>query len=150
MENKQADVTAILKLYELRRDEELRKARRAGILPSLIRRARATSPAPVISGERESAYYPRGNFVLEYGLFVRLERRTGRKTFCRRQHRTRRRVRRIAAVFGGTPRQLFGDPNYNRHLEQLVMKTANSREKLEINRKLLARWAAKPASAEAV
>lgn len=43
-------------------------------------------------------------------------------------------------------RQLFGDPNYNAHLEQLVMKTANVEGKLEINRKLLARWAAKTAS----
>lgn len=56
MENKQADVLAILKLYELRRDEEMRRARQwyftefnptsAGDIAKLV-----------ISGEKESAYY---------------------------------------------------------------------------------------------
>ena len=46
------------------------------------------------------------------------------------------------------PRQLFSDPNYNRHLDQIVMKSENVEAKLEINRKLMARWATGESKAE--
>jgi hypothetical protein len=146
--NKQADVMAILKLYELRRDEEMRRARRwyftefnptsAGDVAKLV-----------VSGEKESAYYRAVtsywnmacSFVNNGGLDEKLFADANTEhivVFAKLQ------------PFLPELRQLFSDPNYNRHLEQLVMRTANAPEKLEINRKLLARWAAKPASAEAV
>lgn len=148
MENKQADVMAILKLYELRRDDELRRARQwyftefnptsAGDIAKLV-----------ISGEKESAYYRAVTSYWNMACSFVNNGAIDEKIFAdaNTEHIV---VFAKLQPFLAELRQLFSDPHYNSHLEQLVMKTANVEEKLEINRKLLTRWSKKPASAEAV
>lgn len=139
--NKQADVMAILKLYELRRDEELRRARR-WYFTEFAPESAGDIAKLVISGEKESAYYRTVtsywnmacSFVNNGGLDEKLFLDANSEhivVFAKLQ------------PFLAELRQLFSDPNYNAHLEQLVMRSPNVEEKLEINRKLLARWAAK-------
>lgn len=142
--NKQSDVLAILKLYELRRDEELRRARR-WYLTEFAPTSAGDIAKLVISGETESAYYRTVtsywdmacSFVNNGGLDEKLFLDANSEhifVFAKLQ------------PFLTELRQLFSDPNYNAHLEQLVMRTANAEEKLESRRKLMARWAVKTAS----
>lgn len=140
--NKQSDVMAILKLYELRRDEEMRQARR-WYFTEFTPTSACDIAKLVISGERESAYYRTVtsywdmacSFVNNGGLDEKLFLDANSEhifVFAKLQ------------PFLPELRRLFSDPNYNAHLEQLVMRSANAEEKLESRRKLMARWAGNP------
>ncbi|MEO8071751.1 MAG: hypothetical protein ABI686_00745 [Acidobacteriota bacterium] len=139
--NKQTDVLAILKLYEMRREEHLRSARRwfytefspeiAGDIAKLV-----------LSGENESAYYRTVtsywemacSFVNNGGLDEKLFSDANSEHFF---------IFAKLQPFLPELRELFSDPNYNGHLEKLVMKTANVEEKLERLRKLMTKWSNK-------
>lgn len=143
--NKQSDVMAILKLYELRRDQELRRARR-WYFTEFAPESAGDIAKLVISGEKESAYYRTVtsywdmacSFVNNGGLDDKLFLDANSEhifVFAKLQ------------PFLAELRQLFGDPNYNAHLEQLVLRSPDFEAKLKSRRRLMARWKAAGKSA---
>lgn len=140
MNNKQADVELILKLYELRRDPLMRNAR-----DWYFQQFQPASAQEIVglmlSGLDQSRYYRMitsywnmaasfvGNGGIDeqmfndangehLGVFARIE------------------------PFIAEVREAFGEPSYLIHLERLVMNLPNAKEVMASRRKLFARWAA--------
>lgn len=142
--NKQADVMAILKLYELRRDEQLRRARQW-----YLAEFNPTSGKEIVildlSGERESANFRMVTSFWDMACSLVNNGAIDEKLFldANTEH---------IVVFAklqphlAEMRELFGEPDYLDNLEKLVSKIPDVESKLENRRKLMARWAAKPAS----
>jgi hypothetical protein len=139
---KQQDVQLILKLYELRRDEELRRARQ-WFFTEFNPQSAAEIVALMLSGERRSAYYRMitsywdmaASFVNNGGIDERmfLDANT--------EH---------VAVFAklepfiAEVREAFGEQQYLTHLEQLIRRIPDAEGLLGRRRKLLSRWAKQP------
>jgi len=142
--NKQTNVMAILKLYELRGDEELRCARR-WYLTEFKPTGAGDIAKLVISGEKESAYCRMVTLYWDMACSFVNNGGLDEKLFLDAKSEQ---IFVYAKLQPFLPelRQLFGDPNYNAHLEQLVLRRPNAEEKLESRRKLMARWAGKTAS----
>lgn len=141
MEEKQQDVIAILKLYELRRDEKMRAAR-TWYFTEFQPESAADIVKLMLSGQSESAYF---RMVTSYwdmaaslvnnggideqlfldanteyiGLFAKLE------------------------PFIAEVRETFGEADYLAHLETLALKKPNARQIMASRRALFARWAKK-------
>ncbi|MBS1810189.1 MAG: hypothetical protein JST84_18655 [Acidobacteria bacterium] len=141
MDAKQQDVIAILKLYELRRDEKMRAAR-AWYFTEFQPESAADIVKLMLSGQSESAYF---RMVTSYwdmaaslvnnggiderlfldanteyiGLFAKLE------------------------PFIAEVRETFGEADYLAHLEALALKKPNARQIMASRRALFARWAKK-------
>lgn len=141
--NKQADVMAILKLYELRRDEQLRRARQW-----YLAEFNPTSGKEIVildlSGERESANFRMVTSFWDMACSLVINGAIDEKLFhgANTEH---------VVVFAklqphlAEMRELFGEPDYLENLEKLVSKIPNVESKLENRRKLMARWAMKTA-----
>lgn len=144
MDNKQTDVMAILKLYELRRDEQMRRARQW-----YLTEFNPTSGKEIVildlSGERESANFRMVTSFWDMACSLVNNGAIDEKLFldANTEH---------IVVFAklqphlSEVRELFGEPDYLENLEKLVSKIPDVESKLENRRKLMARWAAKPAS----
>mgnify|MGYP003575956239 CR=1 FL=1 len=138
MTTKQQDVGLILKLYELRRDEMMRRARNWYVTEFQPESAKDVIRL-MLSGQEQSAYYRMvtcywdmaASFVnnggidekmfleanTEYiGIFARIE------------------------PFIAEVREAFGEADYLIHLERLVMKIPNAKEIMANRRKLFERW----------
>lgn len=141
MEEKQQDVIAILKLYELRRDEKMRAAR-IWYFTEFQPESAADIVKLMLSGQSESAYF---RMVTSYwdmaaslvnnggideqlfldanteyiGLFAKLE------------------------PFIAEVRETFGEADFLAHLETLALKKPNARQIMASRRALFARWAKK-------
>ena len=138
MADKQHDVEVILKLYELRREEKMRRARNWYFTEFNPQSALEISRM-FASGYEASENYRMltsywdmaASFVLNGGIDekVFLDSNTEHiGVFARLE------------PFIAEMRELAGEPNYLSNLEQLVMKTPNAKEVMERRRKLFARW----------
>ena len=142
MDSKQQDVMAILKLYELRRDEKMREAR-AWYFTEFQPESAAGIGQMLLSGQAESAYY---RMVTSYwDMAASLVNNGGidEKMFADANGE-------YVGVFSKLEpfivemRELFGEANYLIQLETLVMKKPDAKQILERRRALFARWAKQP------
>ncbi len=136
--DKQSDVIAILKLYELRRDERMREARQwffTEFAPETV----MDIVALYRGGERASANF---RMVVSYwdmaASFV-LNGAIDEKTFldANSEHLF---VYAKIAPFLAELRELFREPDYFLKLETLVMKVPDIEAKLEGRKRLIALW----------
>lgn len=138
MADKQQDVLAILKLYELRRDEEMRKARKwffTGFRPQnamdIIKL--------LVSGADESAYYRMVSSYWEMASSFVNNGGIDKQVFldANTEH--------IAVYSKLQPflvelRQIINEDDYLIQLEKLVTSIPNIDERLEKRRQLFERW----------
>jgi hypothetical protein len=139
MDTKQQDVGLILKLYELRRDEMMRRAR-AWYVTEFQPESAKDIIKLMLSGQQQSAYYRMvtsywdmaASFVNNGGIDEKLflEANTEHVGIFAR-----------IEPFLAEVREAFGEPDYLAHLERLVMKIPNAGEITANRRKLFARWA---------
>ena len=138
MSDKSQDVANILKLYELRREDGLRRARK-WFFTEFTPQSAADVVQTFTSGHDGSANY---RMIVSYwDMASSLVNNGGidEKLFmdANGEH--------IAVFCKLHPyleevRQLIGMPDYLRHLETLVMKTPNALERLERLRGVFSRW----------
>src|SRR5262245_37956367 len=136
---KQHDVELILKLYELRREKRMRRAR-----TWYFTKFNPVSAADIgrlfASGERESSYYRMitsywdmaASFVLNGGIDEKLFLDANTEhvgVFAKLE------------PFIAELREAGGEPNYLLHLEQLVRRIPDAEAVMERRRKIFARWA---------
>ena len=144
MNEKSQDVTAILKLYELRRDPEMRRARQW-----YFTEFRPQSGRDIVrldlSGERESANFRMVTSFWDMACSLVLNGAIDQKLFldANTEH--------IFVYAALEPhlaevRELFNEPDYLENLEKLVANIPNVNAKLENRRKLMEKWALQPAN----
>ncbi|MBA2737010.1 MAG: hypothetical protein H0U50_09525 [Pyrinomonadaceae bacterium] len=138
MSDKQTDVMAILKLYELRRDATMREAR-AWYFTKFSPQSAADIAKLYMSGERESAFYRMvvsywdmaasfvNNGALDERLFIDAN---SEPTF----------VYARVEPYLTEVRQMFKEPEYLLHLEQIAKKYSNLEDKLAVRRRLYEHW----------
>ena len=139
MNTKQQDVGLILKLYELRRDEMLRRARNWYVTEFQPESAKDIIKL-MLSGQEQSSYYRMvtsywdmaASFVNNGGIDEKmfLEANTEHVGIFAR-----------IEPFIAEVREAFGEADYLIHLERLVMKIPNAKEIMTNRRKLFERWA---------
>jgi len=141
MESKQQDVLAILKLYELRREEKMRAAR-AWYFTEFQPQSAADIAKLMLSGQEPSAYYRMitsywdmaASFVNNGGIDEKLFTEAGSEYLG---------VFSKLEPFIAEVREMFGEASYMAHLETLAMKQPKAKQILESRRNLFARWAKK-------
>jgi hypothetical protein len=139
MDPKQQDVGLILKLYELRRDEMMRRARNWYVTEFQPESAKDIIKL-MLSGQEQSSYYRMvtsywdmaASFVNNGGIDEKmfLESNTEHIGIFAR-----------IEPFIAEVREAFGEADYLIHLERLVMKIPNAKEVMANRRKLFERWA---------
>ncbi|HZS10061.1 MAG TPA: hypothetical protein VFD58_34855 [Blastocatellia bacterium] len=148
MNSKQQDVQAILKLYELRRDEAMRKAR-AWYVTEFNPESAADIIKTLVSGQQESAYY---RMVTSYwDMAASLVNNGGIDEQMFLEANTEH-LGIFAKIepFIAEVRETIGEQDYLAHIERLVLKVPNAREIMANRRRLFSRWAkAKSAAADA-
>jgi hypothetical protein len=137
--NKQSDVMAILKLYELRREPEMRAARQwyfSDFAPE--------SAMDIIDlfrgGERASANYRMITSYWDTAASLVLNGGIDQKMFLDANTEHTFIYARIADYLAEV-RDLFREPAYLIHLEKLVKSLPDFNEKMESRKRLLAMWA---------
>ncbi len=138
MADKQHDVGVILKLYELRREERMRRARKWYFTEFNPQSALEISKL-FASGFEASEHYRMltsywdmaASFVLNGGI--------DEKVFLDSNTEHMGVFAKIEPYIAEM-RELSGEADYLIHLEQLIMKVANAKEIMERRRKLFARW----------
>jgi hypothetical protein len=139
MSDKHQDVALILKLYELRREEGLRRARK-WYFTEFDPQSAADIAKIFTSGHDGSAHYRMitsywdmaSSFVNNGGIDEKMFLDANGEhvgVFCKLE------------PFIEEVRQMIGLPDYMRHLETLVRKTPNAKERLERLRGVFSRWA---------
>ena len=144
--DKQTDVMAILKLYELRRDEKMRAARAwffSDFAPQtamdIIKLYRDGEPASASFRAVTSYWDMASSFVLNGAIDEKIFLDANTEHIF---------VYAKIAPFLAEIRQFFNEPEYLIHLEQMVLKIPNIESKLENRKRLFAVWTkAKNASA---
>ena len=136
--DKQQDVLAILKLYELRRDEKMRAARAwffADFAPQnvmdIIALYRAGEPASANFRTVTSYWNMACSLVLNGALDEKLFLDANTEHIF---------VYAKIQPFLAEIRQLFNEPEYLLHLETLVLRIPNIETKLENRQRLFALW----------
>jgi hypothetical protein len=136
--NKQSDVMAILKLYELRRDEKMRAAR-AWYFSDFAPQSAMDIIGLYRRGEQASANFRMVTSFWDMASSFVLNGAIDEKTFldANTEH-----IFVYAKVQPFLPeiRQIFGEPDYLLNLEQLVRKIPNIESKLENRNRLIALW----------
>ena len=135
---KQTDVMAILKLYELRREPEMRAARQ-WYFSQFAPKSAMDIVALFRGGERASANFRMitsywdmaSSFVLNGGLDEKMFFDSGTEHIF---------VYSKIAPFLPEIRQMFHEPDYLLSLENLAMKAPNIEAKLESRKRLAALW----------
>ena len=136
---KQHDVELILKLYELRREKRMRRAR-AWYFTKFNPASAADIGRLFASGERASSYYRMitsywdmaASFVLNGGIDEKLFLDANTEyigVFAKLE------------PFITELREAAGEPDYLTHLEQLVRRVPDAEAIMERRRKVFARWA---------
>ena len=136
--DKQTDVMAILKLYELRRDEKMRQAR-AWFFSDFAPKTTMDIMKLYRDGEQASAYFRTVTSYWDMASSLVLNGAIDEKLFldANTEHIF---VYAKITPFLAEIRQLFDEPDYLIHLEQLVMKIPNIEAKLENRKRLFALW----------
>lgn len=134
--DKQTDVLAILKLYELRRDEKMRAAR-AWYFSDFAPKNVMDIIKLYRDGEQASANFRMITSYWDMACSFVLNGAIDEKTFldANTEHIF---VYAKIQPFLAKIRQLFGEPDYLSNLEQLAMKIPNIEVKLENRNKLIA------------
>ena len=136
---KQHDVELILKLYELRREKRMRRAR-AWYFTKFNPVSAADIGRLFASGERASSYYRMitsywdmaASFVINEGIDEKLFLAANTEhigVFAKLE------------PFIAELREAAGEPDYLLHLEQLVRRSPDAPAMMERRRKIFARWA---------
>jgi len=136
--DKQTDVMAILKLYELRRDEKMRQAR-AWYFSDFAPKSAMDIIKLYRDGEQASAYFRTVTSYWDMASSFVLNGAIDEKVFldANTEHIF---VYAKVAPFLAEIRQLFNEPEYLIHLETLVMKIPNIETKIENRKRLFAIW----------
>jgi hypothetical protein len=136
--DKQTDAVAILKLYELRREEKMRQAR-AWYFSDFSPKSAMDIIKLYRDGEQMSASFRTVTSYWDMASSLVLNGAIDEKTFlaANSEHVF---VYAKVAPFLAEIRALFNEPEYLIHLEQLVMKMPNIETKLENRRRLFALW----------
>ncbi len=139
MEAKQLDVQAILKLYELRRDEKMRAAR-VWFFTEFNPASTADIAKLMTSGEAASAYFRMITSYWEMAASFVNNGGIDEKMFldANSEHLG---VFAKMEPFVAEIREVFGETNYLIQLETLVMKVPNAKQIMAGRRKLFASWA---------
>ena len=143
--DKQPDVTAILKLYELRRDEKMRAAR-AWYFSEFAPESATDIIKLYREGQQASAYFRMvtsywdmaASFVLNGGIDEKMFLDASTEHIF---------VYAKIQPFLAEVRQIFDEPDYLAHLERLVQKIPGVETKLENRRRLGAIWSQKESAA---
>lgn len=135
---KQNDVMAILKLYELRRDEKMRAAR-AWFFSDFAPQSAMDIIKLYRDGEQASASFRTVTSYWDMAASLVLNGAIDEKIFldANTEHIV---VYAKIAPFLAEIRQLFNEPEYLIHLEKLAMKIPNIETKLENRKRLFALW----------
>jgi hypothetical protein len=136
--DKQQDVMAILKLYELRRDEKMRQAR-AWYFSEFAPKNAMDIVSLYRNGEQASAHFRMvtsfwdmaASFVLNGGIDEKMFLDSSTEYIF---------VYAKIQPFLSEIRELFGEPDYLLNLEQLVQKIPNIETKIENRKRLIALW----------
>lgn len=139
MDSKRHDVEIILKLYELRRDELMRRARSWYVTEFNPQSAKEIVRL-MLSGLEQSTNYRMITSYWDMAASLVINGGIDEKLFlaANTEH---------VAIFAklepfiAEVRELFGESDYLIHLEQLVMRMPDAQARLANRRKLLARWA---------
>ena len=136
--DKQPDVLAILKLYELRRDEAMRRAR-AWYFTEFAPTSGLDIVRLSVSGERESANYRMVTSYWDMAASFVNNGAIDAKLFldANTEH-----IFVFAKIqpFLAEVRQIYGEPDYLLQLEEMVLKIPDVETKLENRRKLTTHW----------
>ena len=136
--DKQTDVLAILKLYELRRDEKMRAAR-SWYFSEFAPKSAMDIIALYRDGAQASAHFRMVASFWDMASSLVLNGGIDEKLFldANTEH-----VFVYAKIqpFLAEIRQLFGEPDFLINLEQLVLKVPNIETKLENRKRLSALW----------
>ncbi len=143
--SKQDDVMAILKLYELRRDEKMRAAR-AWYFTEFAPQSAMDIIGLYRGGQEASANFrmvasywdTAASFVLNGGIDEKMFQDAGTEHIF---------VYAKVEPFLAEIRELFSEPDFLIHLETLALRTPGIEAKLESRRRLAAIWSAKAADA---
>ncbi|HEX8251365.1 MAG TPA: hypothetical protein VF599_24545 [Pyrinomonadaceae bacterium] len=145
--DKQQSMLAILKLYELRRDEKMRAARAwyfSEFAPEsamdIIALYRGGEPASANFRMVTSFWDMAASFVLNEALDEKMFLDSGTEHIF---------VYAKIQPYLSEIRQLFGEPEYLLNLETLVMKIPNVETKLEARKRLIKLWTKETAAASA-
>lgn len=135
---KQNDAMAILKLYELRRDEQMREARQWYFSEFAPKNAMDIIKL-FRDGERASAKYRTVTSYWDMAASLVLNGAIDEKTFldANTEHVF---IYVKIQPFLAEIRELFNDPDYLINLETLVLKIPNIKEKLESRKRLFKIW----------
>lgn len=136
--DKRQDMMAILKLYELRRDEKMRQAR-AWYFSEFAPQSAIDIVRLYRAGERASANFRTVTSYWDMASSFVLNDALDEKMFldANSEHIL---IYAKIAPFLEEIRQLFGEPDYLINLENLVRKIPNLEAKLEARKKLIAIW----------
>jgi hypothetical protein len=145
--DKQQSMMAILKLYELRRDEKMRAAR-AWYFSEFAPKSTMDIIALYRGGEPASAYFRMvtsfwdmaASFVLNEALDEKMFLDSGTEHIL---------VYAKIQPFLAEIRQLFGEPEYLLSLETLAMKIPDIEAKLEARKRLISIWTKETSTATA-
>ena len=138
MDTKNQDALVIIKLYEIRSEALMREAR-SWFFSAFAPKSGKDIVALLLSGEKQSAYYRMVASHWEVAASLVNNGGIDEKMFLEANSEH-------IAVFAKLQpfiaeiRETIGEPDYLRHLEQLVMKVPNIEKKLENRRRLLERW----------
>jgi hypothetical protein len=143
--DKQTDVMAILKLYELRRESEMRAAR-AWYFSEFAPQSAVDIARLYRAGERASAYFRMITSYWDMAASLVLNGGIDEKMFldANTEHIF---VYAKIQPFLAEIRQLFGEPDFLSHLEQLVQRIPGVETKIENRKRLSALWTRKEAAA---
>ena len=136
--DKQTDAMAILKLYDLRRDEKMRQAR-AWFFSDFAPQTTMDIIKLYRDGEPASASFRTVTSYWDMAASLALNGAIDEKIFldANTEHVF---VYAKIAPYLAEMRQLFNEPEYLIHLEQLVMKIPDIETKIENRKRLFALW----------
>ncbi len=136
--DKQASMTAILKLYELRRDDKMRRARAwyfsefaPKLATDIIKLYRMGEPASAHFRAVVSYWDMASSFVLNGAIDEKMFFDSGTEHIF---------VYTKIAAFLAEIREMFNEPEFLIHLETLALKVPNIEAKMENRKRLYALW----------
>jgi hypothetical protein len=135
---KQTDAIAILKLYELRRDEQMRVSRQ-WFFSDFAPKSAMDIVKLFRDGERASANFRMITSYWDMAASLVLNGAIDEKTFldANTEHLF---IYAKVQPFLAEIRELFSDPDYLINLETLVLKIPNIEEKIEVRKRLFKLW----------
>lgn len=141
--SKQQDALAILKLYELRRDDQMRAARRWFLTEFKAENAMEVA-AMFRSGERASANFRMVTSYWDTAAALVLNDGIDRKMFLDANTEHVVVYAKIADLLPDL-REMFREPDFLSNLEQLVLSIPDAGPKIENRKRLLGIWSGKAA-----